>query len=285
MEHPDFDPDLDSDLIRWEIGYAHTPATKPFALAPGLIVGGPTIVIMAGPCSVESEPQLRAAAKAAKEAGATVLRGGAFKPRTSPHSFQGLGVDGLKILRAIGDEIGLPVVTEVIAHTDVDLVAQYADIFQIGTRNMHNTPLLHAVGECDKPVVLKRGYAARLEEWIGAAEHIRAHGNERIVLCERGVRGLETVTRYTLDINAVPAMHRLVDLPVIVDPSHAAGRSDIVAEISRAAIAAGADGLLVEMHPNPTQALSDGQQSIALDEFANLMPSLRRIAEAIGRTI
>ncbi|MBI3762381.1 MAG: 3-deoxy-7-phosphoheptulonate synthase, partial [Chloroflexi bacterium] len=251
MENPDFDPELDSDLIRWEIGHAKPPATRPFALAPGLTIGGAAIVVMAGPCSVESEAQLRAAARAAKEAGASVLRGGAFKPRTSPHSFQGLGVDGLKILRAVGDEVGLPVITEVIAHTDVDLVAQYADIFQIGTRNMHNTPLLHAVGESGKPVVLKRGYAARLEEWLGAADHIRSRGNERVVLCERGVRGLETVTRYTLDINAVPAMHRLCDLPVIVDPSHAAGRSDIVAEISRAAVAAGADGLLIEMHPNP----------------------------------
>jgi 3-deoxy-7-phosphoheptulonate synthase len=285
MENPHFDPELDTDLIRWEIGRARPPATRAFALAPGLTIGGAAVVVIAGPCSIESEAQLLAAARAAREAGAAALRGGAFKPRTSPHSFQGLGADGLKLLRAVGDEVGLPVVTEVIAHTDVELVTQYADVLQIGTRNMHNTPLLHAAGESGKPVVLKRGYAARLEEWLGAADHIRSRANERVVLCERGVRGLETVTRYTLDINAVPAMHRLCDLPVIVDPSHAAGRADIVAELSRAAVAAGADGLLIEVHPNPAHALSDGPQSLATDEFANLMPSLRRIAEAIGRTL
>jgi 3-deoxy-7-phosphoheptulonate synthase len=285
VENPRFDPELDSDLIRWEIGRARSPSTRPFALAPGVTIGGPAVVVMAGPCSVESEAQLLAAARAAREAGVAVLRGGAYKPRTQPHSFQGLGEAGLKILRAVGDAVGLPVVTEVIAHTDVDVVAQHADILQIGTRNMHNTPLLYAAGETGKPVLLKRGYAARLEEWLGASEHIRSRGNDRVVLCERGVRGLETVTRYTLDINAVPAMHRLCDLPVIVDPSHAAGRADIVAELARAAVAGGADGLLIEMHPNPGQALSDGQQSLALDEFASLIPSLRRIAEAVGRTL
>jgi 3-deoxy-7-phosphoheptulonate synthase len=196
-----------------------------------------------------------------------------------------LGEAGLAILQAVGQSVGLPVVTEVIAHTDVETVARYADILQIGTRNMHNTPLLHAAGESGRPVLLKRGYAARLEEWLGAAEHIRSRGNDRVVLCERGVRGLETVTRYTLDINAVPAMRRLCDLPVMVDPSHAAGRADIVAELSRAAVAGGADGLLIEIHPDPAQALSDGPQSLALDEFASLMPSLRRIAEAVGRTL
>lgn len=285
MDDPNFVGETEYDLIRWEIGRAGRPATRPFALGAGLTIGGAAIVIMAGPCSVESETQLRAAARAAKESGASVLRGGAFKPRTSPHSFQGLGAEGLRILRAVGDECGMLVVTEIIAHTDVELVAKHADILQIGTRNMHNTPLLHAVGELEKPVLLKRGYAARLEEWLGAADHVRSRGNGRVIMCERGVRGLETVTRYTLDVNAVPAMHRLCDLPVVVDPSHAAGRSDIVAELSRAALAAGADGLLIELHPNPANAQSDGQQSLAPDEFAALMPSLRRIAEAIGRTI
>ncbi|MBI3243909.1 MAG: 3-deoxy-7-phosphoheptulonate synthase [Chloroflexi bacterium] len=272
------------ELIRWEIGLT-APATRAFPLVGGLTIGGPGVIIMAGPCSVESEDQILAAARAVKSAGAAVLRGGAFKPRTTPHSFQGLGADGLRLLRQAGDAVGLPVVTEVMAHTDVDLVARHAQILQIGARSMQNYPLLHAIGETKLPVILKRGLAATVEEWLGAVEHIRARGNERIILCERGIRAVETATRFTLDINAVPLMHRLCDLPIIVDPSHATGRADLVPEVSRAALAAGADGLLVEVHPQPALALSDGQQSLATDQFADLVPSLRRVANAIGRNI
>ncbi len=272
------------DLVRWEIGLT-APATRAFALTDRLTIGGSDVILMAGPCSVESEDQIMAAARAVKAAGAAVLRGGAFKPRTSPNTFQGLGSEGLKLLRQAGDSVGLPVVTEVMAHTDVDLVAQHAHILQIGSRSMQNYPLLRAVGEAQLPVILKRGFAATVEEWIGSAEHIRTRGNGRIILCERGIRAVETATRFTLDINAVPLMHRLCDLPIIVDPSHATGRADLVPEVSRAALAAGADGLLIEVHPNPARALSDGAQSLAIDQFADLVPSLRRIANAIGRSL
>jgi len=272
------------ELIRWEIGLT-APATRAFSLTDRLIIGGPAILLMAGPCSVESEDQIHSAARAVKAAGASALRGGAFKPRTTPHTFQGLGAEGLRLLRQAGDAAGLPVVTEVIAHTDVDLVTQHAQILQIGARSMQNYPLLHAVGETRVPVILKRGLAATVEEWLGAVEHIRVRGNERIILCERGIRAVETATRFTLDITAVPLMHRLCDLPIIVDPSHATGRADLVPEVSRAAIAAGADGLLVEVHPNPALALSDGAQSLAIDHFADLVPSLRRVANAIGRNL
>jgi len=274
------------------------PILKPYKLASrdfhpedsvvslnGVEIGGKRIVVMAGPCSVESWEQILTAARAVKEAGASVLRGGAFKPRTSPYSFQGLGEEGLKMLRAAADETGLLVVTEVMAPEQVDLVCQYADILQIGTRNMQNYNLLHAVGESGHPVLLKRGMSSTIEELLLAAEYILSHGNYRVMVCERGIRTFETYTRNTLDINAVPAIKQLSHLPVIVDPSHATGKWELVGAAARAAVAAGADGLLIEVHPQPDKALSDGQQSLKPETFRELMHQIRRVAEAVGRTV
>ncbi len=251
----------------------------------GVSIGGEEIVVMAGPCSVESREQVMDIAHAVKEAGATVLRGGAFKPRTSPYAFQGMGEAGLKILREAGDATGLLVVTEVMAPAEVSLVAQYADIFQIGTRNMQNYALLHAVGESHRPVLLKRGMSSTIEELLMAAEYILSHGNYRVMLCERGIRTFETFTRNTLDINAVPALKSLTHLPVIVDPSHATGKRELVDAASRAAIAAGADGLIIEVHDHPERALSDGAQSLTPDQFSQLMQRLGRIAAAVDRRV
>ncbi len=251
----------------------------------GIEIGGDQLVLMAGPCSVESREQLFETAAAVKEAGAHVLRGGAFKPRTSPYAFQGLGLKGLELLREAREKFHLPVITEVLAPQDVSLVAQYADILQIGARNMQNFALLRAVGEVQKPVLLKRGMMATIEEWLMAAEYILAQGNSRVILCERGIRTFETATRNTFDINAIPLVKHLSHLPVIADPSHGTGRWDLVIPVSRAAIAAGADGLIIEVHPHPEQALSDGAQSLRPDRFASLVEETRRLAEVLGRRL
>ena len=251
----------------------------------GSQIGGKKIIIMAGPCAVESKEQIIEAALAVKKAGAVALRGGAFKPRTSPYSFQGMGEEGLKLLAEARDMAGLAVVTEVTTPEQVALVAQYADVLQVGARNMQNFALLNAVGEAHKPVLLKRGLMSTIEEFLNAAEYILSHNNPRVILCERGIRTFETYTRNTLDINAIPVLKSLSHLPVIVDPSHGTGKREYVAAVSRAAIAAGADGLIIEVHPDPEAALSDGAQSLRPHEFEQLMNELRPVAEAVGRTL
>ena len=253
-------------------------------LASGASFGGTRLAICAGPCSVESREQLTATAASVARAGANVLRGGAFKPRTSPYAFQGLGEEGLKLLRETADANGLGVVTEVLDVRDVDLVARYADMLQIGARNMQNFPLLRAVGERRIPVLLKRGLSATIEEWLMAAEYIYVAGNTEVVLCERGVRSYDQQTRNLLDLAAVPLLKQLTHLPVVVDPSHGTGVRRLVLPMSLAAVAAGADGLLVEVHPNPAAALSDGPQSLTLDRFDDLMLRLGAVAAAVGRT-
>jgi 3-deoxy-7-phosphoheptulonate synthase len=251
----------------------------------GVSIGGPRLVMMAGPCAVESRAQLLETAHAVKEAGAQVLRGGAYKPRTSPYSFQGLAEQGLRLLAEARQETGLLVVTEVIDPYLVPLVSAYADILQIGARNMHNYALLHAVGEAQRPVLLKRGMMSTIEEMLMAAEYILSHGNHRVILCERGIRTFEPYTRNTMDINAVPLLKQLSHLPVIADPSHATGKWELVTPISRAAIAAGADGLIIEVHPRPEEAVSDGAQSLKPDRYAALVHDLRPVAEAVGRRL
>ena len=249
----------------------------------GVRIGGEELAIMAGPCSVESREQLREAAKAVKSAGAQFLRGGAFKPRTSPYDFQGLGEEGLRLLRAVGDEFDLRVVTEIVDLNDVDLVSEYADVLQVGARNMQNFRLLQAVGRCRKPVLLKRGLSATISEWLNAAEYVMSAGNDNVIFCERGIRTYETYTRNTLDLSAVVAIKELSHLPVIVDPSHGTGRWQMVQPMARAAIATGADGLIIEVHPHPEVALSDGDQSLKPKNFASLMEELRGIAAVMGR--
>jgi len=251
----------------------------------GVSVGGNQVVVMAGPCSVESREQLYATATAVKAAGATVLRGGAYKPRTSPYAFQGLGLKGLELLREARDEFQMPVITEVLSPQDVSLVATYADVLQIGARNMQNYALLHAVGETQKPVLLKRGMMSTVEELLMAAEYILSHGNHRVMLCERGIRTFETVTRNTFDVNAIPALKSLTHLPVIADPSHGTGKWEYVTPIARAAVAAGADGLIIEVHPDPARARSDGAQSLKPDNFTKMVGEVRRVAQAIDRTV
>lgn len=251
----------------------------------GVVLGGREIMVMAGPCAVESEEQLLVAARAVKQAGAKILRGGAFKPRSSPYSFQGLAEVGLKMLTKARRETGLLIVTEVVATEDVGLVSHYSDILQVGARNMQNFPLLKAVGQTGKPVLLKRGPAASLEEFLLAAEHILVTGNQQVILCERGIRTFETMTRNTLDISAIPLIKRLSHLPVIVDPSHSGGDWQLVPALSRAALAAGADGLLVEVHPEPAQALCDGAQSLTLPNFQKLLQELVPLAEVMGRCL
>jgi len=246
-------------------------------------VGGQKVVVMAGPCSVESEEQTIETAKAVKAAGASILRGGAFKPSTSPYSFQGLGEDALKILAAAREVTGLPIITEVMDTRDVELVAQYADILQIGTRNMTNFSLLREIGLIKKPVMLKRGMASTIEEWLQAAEYIANRGNYEIMLCERGIRTFETMTRNTFDISAIPAVAALSHLPVVADPSHGTGRWHLVPPVSKAAVVAGADALLIEVHPQPDKALKDGPQSLKPDTFAQLMSDLASCARAVGR--
>lgn len=248
-------------------------------------IGGQEVVVIAGPCAVESESQLFAAAQAVKKAGAKILRGGAFKPRTSPYSFQGLEEEGLKILAAAKGEFGLPTVTEVVNPRDVELVEKYADMLQVGARNMQNFTLLREVGQSKLPVLLKRGLAATIEEWLMAAEYILSEGNRQVVLCERGIRTYETATRNTLDLSAVPLVKELGHLPIIVDPSHATGRWRLVTPLARAAIAAGADGITVEVHPEPGRALSDGPQSLKPEHFQELMAQLKPLCEVMGRKL
>jgi 3-deoxy-7-phosphoheptulonate synthase len=248
-------------------------------------IGSAQLALAAGPCSVEGEEQAHVIAAAVAKAGATILRGGAYKPRTSPYSFQGLGEEGLRILRRAADAHGLAVVSEVIDSQQVALVARYADILQIGARNMQNYALLHEVGHVEKPVLLKRGLSATIEEWLMSAEHVVSQGNTQVILCERGIRTFETYTRNTLDLNAIPVVKERSHLPVIVDPSHGTGIRDKVAPMARAAIAAGADGLIVEVHHDPDHALSDGAQSLYPEQYAELVGQIRTIAEVLGRRI
>jgi 3-deoxy-7-phosphoheptulonate synthase len=254
-------------------------------LPGGLSIGGDEIVVIAGPCSVESEAQILETAHAVREAGAVILRGGAFKPRTSPYSFQGLGRKGLELLAKAREETGLLIVTEVMESDAVDAVAEVADIVQVGARNMQNFALLKRLGKLRKPVLLKRGIAATLTELLLSAEYLLAEGNDQVVLCERGVRGFDPGSRNVFDLAAIPAVHALSHLPVIADPSHGTGQRDRVAPMARAAVAAGADGIMVEVHPRPERALSDGVQSLAPDQFAELMRQCRAIAEVVGRRV
>jgi len=251
----------------------------------GVKVGGDEVIMMAGPCTVESEENLFTTAKAVSEAGAKILRGGAYKPSTSPYSFQGLGLPGLQLLQEAGKRYNLKVVTEVMHVRKVEEVCEYADIIQVGTRNMQNYDLLREVGLTRHPVLLKRGMNAKLEEWLLAAEYIASAGNENIMLCERGIRTFEPYTRNTLDLSAVPSLNSLTHLPVVVDPSQGTGRRDLVGPMSKAAVACGADGLLVEVHPNPDKAIKDGAQSITIQSFQKLMPELSAVANAVERSI
>ncbi len=248
-------------------------------------IGGDRFLVVAGPCAVETPEQMRDTAGAVKAAGAHALRGGAYKPRSSPYAFQGLGVEGLKLLRKTGDEVDMPVVTEVLEVADVDAVTEHADALQVGARNMQNFRLLTALGGCGKPVLLKRGMAASIKDLLLAAEYIVANGNDQVILCERGIRTFETATRNTLDLNAVPYIKQKSHLPVLVDPSHGTGVRDLVAPMARAAVACGADGIMVEVHRNPVEAWSDGAQSLFPKQFDGLMTSLRAIAQAVGKTL
>jgi 3-deoxy-7-phosphoheptulonate synthase len=260
------------------------PATSTVTVA-GVPIGPDTFTLIAGPCAVETPEQTLEAAQMAKAAGAALLRGGAYKPRTSPYAFQGLGEKGLRILADVRDETGLPVVTEVVDAHDVDTVASYADMLQIGTRNMQNFGLLQAVGGVGKPVMLKRGMNATIEEWLMAAEYVAQRGNLDIVLCERGIRTFETTTRNTLDISAVPVVQSLSHLPVVVDPSHSGGRRDLVVPLSRAAIAVGADGIIVDVHPHPDQALCDGAQALVDSDLDQLAAAVRDLSPLVGRRV
>ena len=274
------------------------PVQQPFKLASretksqpsevpvnGISIGGKQLVVMAGPCSVESRDQVLEVAEAVKAAGATILRGGAYKPRTSPYAFQGLKEQGLKYLAEAKKRTGLPVVTEVLETESVELVAEYADILQIGARNVQNFSLLKRVAEAGKPVLLKRGMSTSIQEWLLSAEYILSGGNPHVILCERGIRTFETATRFTLDLNAVPVLKKLSHLPVVVDPSHGTGHWDLVAPMAKGAVACGADGLIIEVHPRPEEALSDGPQSLKPSKFVQLMKELRPVAEAVGRSL
>ena len=274
------------------------PILKPYKLASlevkstpsvircgGIDIGGPAIAIIAGPCSVESKEQMCTTATLVKNAGANFLRGGAYKPRTSPYSFQGMEEDGLKLLAAAREVSGLPIVTEVMNPREIDLVAKYADVIQVGARNMQNFSLLKELGKIDKPILLKRGMMNTIQEFLMSAEYILSEGNGRVILCERGIRTFETATRNTLDISCIPVLKKETHLPIIVDPSHATGHWDMVESMSRASIAAGADGLIIEVHPDPVKAFSDGPQSLKPAKFAKLMDNLRPFAELMGRTL
>ena len=273
------------------------PITKPFKLASrefrppntvvdvgGVKIGNDEVVVMAGPCSVEGEEMLMATARHVASRGARILRGGAFKPRTSPYSFQGLGEAGLKMLAAAREETGLKVVSEVVTPADVELVARYVDVLQVGTRNMQNYALLQEVGRSGRPVLLKRGMSSTIEEWLLAAEYVLSQGNRGVILCERGIRTFETSTRFSLDLNAVPLVRELSHLPVVVDPSQGTGRWSLVRPMSLAAVAAGAHGIIVEVHPKPDEALSDGAQSLDFEAFGKLMEDLARLTAALART-
>jgi 3-deoxy-7-phosphoheptulonate synthase len=275
-----------------------TPILQPFKLASrevrrenttiqvgGVTIGGRSLTVMAGPCSVESRAQVLEVAEKVKAAGANVLRGGAFKPRTSPYSFQGLEEDGLKLLDEARRETGLPVVTEVMETERVEVVAEHSDILQIGARNVQNFSLLKRVAETRRPVLLKRGMSTSIQEWLLSAEYILSGGNPNVILCERGIRTFETATRFTLDLNAVPVVKKLTHLPVVVDPSHGTGHWEYVEPMALAAVAAGADGLIIEVHPRPEEALSDGPQSLKPDRFATLMSKVKRLAQALDREV
>ncbi len=275
------------------------PILKPYKLASkeakpektkikindNVTIGGDEVVVIAGPCSIESEELTIEIAKEVKKAGAHILRGGAFKPRTSPYSFQGFGVDGLKILAKAGKETGMPVISEIIDKHDLSFFIEYVDIIQVGARNMQNFALLKELSKINKPVLLKRGMCATIDEWLFAAEYILSGGNENVILCERGIRTFETATRNTLDLNAIPVIRDKTHLPIIVDPSHGTGHWDYVIPMAKAGIAAGADGVMVEVHPQPEKALSDGPQSLKYDTFRQMMKELKPVAEAVGRTL
>ena len=292
-------PEFDHRQIELLDGVAEVVrVTEPFKLAShafkregsvfdigGVKIGGTEVIVMAGPCSVETEEQVFKIAKYVKDAGAKILRGGAFKPRTSPYSFQGLGEDGLKLMRAAANEYNLKVITEVMDKSQIDLVEKYADILQIGARNMQNYMFLKDLGKASKPVMLKRGPAATIEEWLMSAEYILAGGNEKVILCERGIRTFETATRNTMDISSIPVIKKKSHLPIIADPSHGVGIRDKVIPMARAAVAAGADGIMVEVHHDPAHALSDGPQSLYPDQFVQMMKEIRLIAQAINRYI
>jgi len=274
------------------------PISKPYKLASrefkpdnttikvgDVVIGGGQTVVMAGPCAVESEEQLMATAQAVKAAGAHILRGGAFKPRTSPYTFRGLEEEGLQILKAAREETGLPIITEVMTVRDVELVARYADILQIGARNVQNFSLLEEAGRAGKPVLLKRGFASTVQDWLLSAEYIISQGNREVILCERGIRTFETATRNTMDLSAIPLVKRLSHLPVVSDPSHGTGKWYLVEAMAMASIAAGADGLLVEVHPNPDRALSDGAESLTFENFRRLMERAKAVSEAMSRPL
>ena len=253
--------------------------------ADGVAIGGTAIAIIAGPCSVESKEQICTTANLVKGSGANFLRGGAYKPRTSPYSFQGLEEDGLKLLAAAKEVSGLPIVTEVMNPREIDLVAKYADVIQVGARNMQNFSLLKELGRVDKPILLKRGMMNTIKEFLMSAEYVLSEGNHQVILCERGIRTFETATRNTLDISCIPVLKKETHLPIIIDPSHATGHWDLVESMSRASIAAGADGLIIEVHPDPVKAFSDGPQSLKPEKFDRLMENLRPFAELMGRTL
>jgi len=292
-------PDFDIRKVKILDGVAEVyKITEPFKLASRsfrkenteikikeVVVGGNEVVVMAGPCAVESEEQIFTIAEIVSKTGAKILRGGAFKPRTSPYSFQGLGEEGLKMLRKAGDKFNLLVITEVMESNQIPLIEEYTDIFQIGARNMQNFGLLRDLGKTSKPIMLKRGLAATVEDWLMSAEYILSNGNKEVMLCERGIRTFETYTRNTFDLSAIPVVHKRSHLPVVADPSHATGLRDKVLPMARAAIAAGADALMVEVHHDPEKALSDGPQSLLPDQFEELMKQVKLIAEVIGRRI
>ncbi|AZO95344.1 3-deoxy-7-phosphoheptulonate synthase [Halocella sp. SP3-1] len=267
------------------VGRSFKDNTSIIDLGDGVTIGGKEILVMAGPCAVESEEQIIKTAAAVKKSGAKVLRGGAFKPRTSPYSFQGMQEEGLKLLKTASDETGLKVITEVVDPRDVELVGNYTDIFQIGARNMQNFYLLKEVGKSNKAVLLKRGMSATYKEFLMAAEYIMSEGNYNVILCERGIRTFETYTRNTLDLVGIPVLKKLSHLPVVIDPSHGTGQWELVTPAARGAVAMGADGLIVEVHPEPTKALSDGQQSLKFSKFTAMIDDLSQIANAVGREI
>ena len=284
----DGDPDVESVkpiLSPYKLASREMQSHDTVVDVGGVAVGGPAVVVIAGPCAIETPEQMLASCQAAKRAGAAILRAGAYKPRTSPYGFSGHGAAGLQILREVADELGMPIITEVMDAADLDRIADHADALQIGARNMQNFALLRAVGRTRRPVLLKRGMSARIEELLLAAEYLLEAGNDQVMLCERGIRTFETATRNTLDLNAVPYLKRKTHLPVIVDPSHGTGIRDLVAPMGLAALACGADGLMVEVHHNPALALSDGPQSLYPAQFDELMGSLRPVAAAVGRRL
>lgn len=264
---------------------AHSDHKTVVQISPHVAVGGSDLLIVGGPCTVESQAQMELVASRLAVAPVQALRGGVYKPRTSPYDFQGMGLEGLKVLAAVRQRSGLPVITEVMAISQIADIAAYADVLQVGSRNMQNFDLLKALGEIDKPVLLKRGLAATLEEFVMAAEYILSHGNPNVILCERGIRSFDTYTRNVLDLGAVVALKQITHLPVIVDPSHAAGKRELVADLARAAIACGADGVIVECHPEPEKSVSDARQALSLEEMVALANSLSAIAAAVGRTL